>query len=118
MAKIVAGGVHYVLETTGNAGMLLLTMQVARKRGSAAFFTGDDVPDSVPRGMKVLHVIEGDSVPQIFIPRLITLYQRGKSPFEGLLKFYDFNDITRAMKDSLSGKTIKPVLLMNNIGSV
>jgi len=115
--KIVAGGVHYVLETTGNAGMLLLATQVVRKRGSAAFFTGDDVPDSVPRGMKALHVIEGDSVPQIFIPRLIKLYRRGKFPFDRLLKFYDFNDINRAMKDSLNGKTIKPVLLMNSIGS-
>lgn len=111
--RIAAGGVHYVLETTGNAGMLLVATQVARKRGSAAFFTGDDVPDSVPRGIKALHVIEGDSVPQTFIPELIKLYQRGKFPFNRLLKFYNFNDINRAMKDSLSGKTIKPVLLMS-----
>jgi aryl-alcohol dehydrogenase len=61
-----------------------------------------------------VQVIEGDSIPQIFIPRLIRLYRSGRFPFDRLLKFYDFKDINRAMKDSLSGKTIKPVLLMSS----
>jgi aryl-alcohol dehydrogenase len=62
-------------------------------------------------------VVEGDSVPQLFIPKLIKLYQSGKFPFDRLLKFYDFRDINRAMKDSRNGKSIKPVLLMSNNNS-
>jgi aryl-alcohol dehydrogenase len=53
-------------------------------------------------------------VPQLFIPQLIKLYQQGKFPFDRLIKFYKFKDINRAMKDSLSGKTIKPVLCMGD----
>jgi aryl-alcohol dehydrogenase len=112
--KIIAGGVDYVLEITGNAHLLQLAIEVLKKRGTAAFFTGDGVPEYVPRGKKAVAVVEGDSVPQLFIPELIKLYQSGKFPFDRLLKFYDFKDINRAMKDSLSGKTIKPVLCMSN----
>ncbi|MFA5183216.1 MAG: NAD(P)-dependent alcohol dehydrogenase [Syntrophales bacterium] len=114
MKKIVADGVNYVLETTGNSQMLHLAPEVIKKRGTAAFFTGEGVPDFVPKGIKAVQVVEGDSVPQIFIPKLIKLYQSGRFPFDRLLKFYDFKDINRAMKDSLSGKTIKPVLCMGN----
>lgn len=110
--KIIADGVNYVLETTGNEQMMHLAPEVIKKGGTAAFFTGGEVPDFVPRGKKAVQVVEGDSVPQIFIPKLIKLYQSGKFPFDRLLTFYDFKDINRAMKDSLSGKTIKPVLCM------
>lgn len=115
--KIVRGGVDYVLETTGNAQMLELAPRIVRKGGTAAFFTGDDVPDFVPKGIKAVQVVEGDSIPQIFIPKLIKLYQRGHFPIDRLLKYYDFKDINRAMKDSLAGKTIKPVLLMKSVHS-
>lgn len=114
ISKIIKSGVDYVLEITGNLQMLKLATEVIKKRGTAAFFTGDGVPDFVPRGVKALAVVEGDSVPQIFIPKLIKLYQSGKFPFDRLLKFYDFKDINGAMKDSLNGKTIKPVLLINS----
>jgi aryl-alcohol dehydrogenase len=111
---IIPGGVDYVLEITGNQQMLHLAVEVINKRGTAAFFTGDGVPDFVPRGKKALAVVEGDSVPQLFIPKLIRLYQSGKFPFDRLLQFYDFKDINRAMKDSLRGQTIKPVLCMSD----
>ncbi len=114
---IIMGGVDYVLEITGSPRLLRLAIKVIKKRGTAAFFTGDDVPDSVPKGKKALSVVEGDAVPQLFIPRLIKLYQSGKFPFDHLLKFYNFRDVNRAMNDSLRGKTIKPVLLMNDNNS-
>ena len=112
--KIIAGGVDYVLEITGNHRMLQLAIEVIKKRGTAAFFTGDGVPDFVPKGKKAVAVIEGDSVPQLFIPKLIKLYLSGKLPFDRLLKLYNFKDINRAMKDSRNGKTIKPVLCIGN----
>ena len=112
--KIIAGGVDYVLEITGNHRMLQLAIEVIKKRGTAAFFTGDGVPDFVPKGKKAVAVIEGDSVPQLFIPKLIKLYLSGKFPFDRLLKLYNFKDINRAMKDSRNGKTIKPVLCIGN----
>ncbi len=58
-------------------------------------------------------VIQGDAVPQRFIPYLIELYRKGLLPFDRLVAFYDFTDINRAIADAKSGKTIKPVLRMD-----
>ena len=57
-------------------------------------------------------VTEGWSLPRLFIPRLIDLYMKGLFPFDKLIKFYNFDEINVAADDSLSGKTIKPVLVM------
>ena len=52
-------------------------------------------------------------VPSAFIPKLIELYRQGRFPFDKLIKFYDFKDINQAAKDSLEGRTIKPVLIID-----
>jgi len=58
-------------------------------------------------------VIQGDALPQKFIPKLIKLYQPGRFPFDRLVKFYAFVQINQAVADSKRGSTIKPVLLMS-----
>ena len=55
-------------------------------------------------------VIEGESIPQIFIPQMIELFQRGEFPFDKMIKFYDPKDINQAVADSEKGVTIKPVI--------
>jgi aryl-alcohol dehydrogenase len=56
-------------------------------------------------------VIEGDAVPQTFIPKLISLYQKGLFPFDKLVKKYEFAEINAAFADSESGDTLKPVVV-------
>jgi aryl-alcohol dehydrogenase len=63
-------------------------------------------------GGTVRGCIQGDSIPEQFIPHLIDLYRAGKLPVERLVTFYDFADINQAAADSIAGKTIKPVLRM------
>jgi aryl-alcohol dehydrogenase len=55
-------------------------------------------------------IVEGDSVPDIFIPRLVDLYMQGRFPFDLLVKFYAFEDINTAAADSEKGETIKPII--------
>ena len=62
-------------------------------------------------GRKTKGVIEGDSVPQEFIPQMIELYRQGKFPFDKLIKTYPLADINQAVEDSASGVTIKPVIM-------
>ena len=61
-------------------------------------------------GKGVIGVVEGEAVPQIFIPQLIELYKQGKFPFDKLITFYDAKDINKAVEDSEKGVTIKPVI--------
>ncbi len=59
-----------------------------------------------------MSVIQGDAVPQQFIPKLIRLYRQGRFPFDKLVTYYRFRQINRAIADSKRGSTIKPVLLI------
>lgn len=58
-------------------------------------------------------VIEGESVPQNFIPKMIEMFRQGIFPFNKLIKFYTLKDINKAVEDSKNGLTIKPVILFN-----
>lgn len=62
---------------------------------------------------KVVGVNMGDSIPQIDIPRLLEFYKLGWFDFDKTEKFYDFEEINQANADSVSGKTIKPVLIID-----
>jgi aryl-alcohol dehydrogenase len=71
-----------------------------------------DMNDILIPGKTIRGIIEGNSVPEIFIPRLIELNTQGKFPFERLIEFYDLDDINRASEDAENGSTLKPVLRM------
>lgn len=49
--------------------------------------------DLMAEGKSMIGVIEGDSVPRVFIPQLIAYYKAGQFPFDKLVKFYDFAQI-------------------------
>ena len=110
IAAITGGGVDYVLEITGNRKMYQLATEVLNPRGTVAIFTGATGTKSLPGGRKTLGIIEGDAVPQLFIPKLIALYHAGQFPFDRLVKFYPFSEINQAIADARRGETVKPVL--------
>jgi aryl-alcohol dehydrogenase len=110
ITDITGGGVDYVVETTGDPQMHRLAIEVLNPHGVVALLTGETGTDSLPEGRKTLGIIQGDAVPQKFIPKLIGLYQAGEFPFDRLLKFYDLSEINRAIADAKRGDTIKPVL--------
>ena len=71
-----------------------------------------DVPSLERRRFRVRGVVQGDSVPREFIPRLVDLILEGRFPIEKMIKFYDFADINLAAQESSAGIAIKPVLRM------
>jgi aryl-alcohol dehydrogenase len=109
IAEITSSGIDYVVETTANPKMRQLAIDVLNPHGIVALLTGESGAD-LPEGRKTLGIIEGDAVPQIFIPKLIELYRTGQFPFDRLVKFYDLSDINRAIADAKRGDTIKPIL--------
>ena len=64
-------------------------------------------------GRVVRGIVEGDSVPDIFLPRLMELHVRGRFPVDRLMAFYDFDEIDRAARDAESGVAVKSVLRMH-----
>ena len=110
ISDITGKGVDYVLEITGNPNMVRLAIDVLNPRGTVALFTGESGPDSLLEGRNSISIVEGDAVPQLFIPKLISFYQEGLFPFDRLEKFYRLSEINQAIADAKRGDTIKPVL--------
>jgi aryl-alcohol dehydrogenase len=63
-------------------------------------------------GRTVRGIIQGESVPREFIPRLVDYVMDGRMPVHKMMTFYELADINRAAAESQSGKTIKPVIRM------
>jgi aryl-alcohol dehydrogenase len=103
-------GVDYVVECTGSDRLYRLAVVLLNPKGTAAYVAGENGPDSLPGGRRALSIVQGDAVPQTFIPKLIDFYRRGLFPLDRLEKFYDFEQINRAISDARCGRTIKPVL--------
>jgi aryl-alcohol dehydrogenase len=63
-------------------------------------------------GRTVRGVVQGDSRPREFIPRLVDLFMAGEMPLDRLITGYEFAEINRAAAEAASGATIKPVLML------
>jgi len=114
--EITGGGIDYIVEDTGDQELYRFGIDLLNPNGTMAILTGGSGTDSLPGGRRVISVIQGDAVPQRFIPKLIGLYKRGKFPFDRLVKFYNFSEINRAVADAERGATIKPVVRIGKPG--
>lgn len=83
--------------------------------GGAAFGTEVtlDMNSILIPGRTVRGLVEGDSIPQLFIPRLVELWRQGKFPVDRIVSTYDFDATDQAVHDAEGGKAIKPVLVMS-----
>ncbi|QUG41174.1 NAD(P)-dependent alcohol dehydrogenase [Psychrobacillus sp. INOP01] len=113
---ITNGGSNYAVETTGVPPVVKQSLNALRPLGTCAIVgVTPEMPidihnDLMAEGKTMMGVIEGDSVPRVFIPELVAYYKAGKFPFDKLVKFYDFDQINEAFEDSKSGIAIKPIL--------
>ncbi len=71
----------------------------------------------VGRGIGIRGVVEGDANPQLFIPRMIGFFRDGRLPLDKFVKTYPLARINEAVDDLESGRVVKPVLTMREIGS-
>jgi aryl-alcohol dehydrogenase len=90
--------------------MYQVAVQVLNPDGTVALVAAPNGATSLSKGRKTLSIIQGDAVPQIFIPKLIALHQTREFPFDRLVKSYEFSEINRAMAYARRGDSIKPVL--------
>jgi aryl-alcohol dehydrogenase len=110
------GGADYTFDTTGVPSVILTAINGLRARGTCGLVgvqTGDLVLDAmILTGKTLTSIVEGDADPRTFIPYLIELWRSGKLPFDDLIEQYPLSEINAAEQASLSGHTIKPVLVM------
>lgn len=113
------GGVNYSLDTTANPVVFKQAVECLKILGVCGLIGGTSPGTEVSLemnhilpGRTVRGIIQGDSVPQTFIPQLIDWYVDGRFPFDRLITPYPFADINQACADMAAGEVIKPVLQM------
>ncbi|MFD8203327.1 NAD(P)-dependent alcohol dehydrogenase [Streptomyces sp. NPDC003470] len=114
--RLTGGGVMYALDTTGSAGLINDALRslrptghlglVARLRAALPLEAG-----TLDRGRRISHICEGDAVPGLLVPRLISLWRAGRFPFDQLIRTYPLADINKAEHDCDTGRVVKPVLI-------
>ena len=120
LRTVAPDGLDYVVEVTGRPNMLVLALDSIGPMGTAALVGGPpmgttagiDMNTLLHGGLRLRGIVQGDSMPQIFIPELVALYQAGKFPFDRLIKRYELADINQAFADAARGDAIKPVVTM------
>lgn len=110
------GGTHFAVESTGVPAVVRQCLNALRPLGQAAIVGVTPVMeidvhnDLMAEGKSMIGVIEGDSVPRVFIPKLIEYYKAGRFPFDKLVKLYRFDQINEAFAESAAGIAVKPIL--------
>jgi aryl-alcohol dehydrogenase len=112
---ITGGGAQYGFDTTGIPAVIkngLMSLRMTGTMGLVGVQMGDLVLDAFSAlGKTMINILEGSAKPQEFIPRMIQLWQDGRFPFDRLIRTYPMSEINEAEQSSLSGGTIKPVLI-------
>lgn len=117
--KITGEGADYALECAGHPKVLRQALESVRRPGVCGLIGGAPMGtevafdmNSIMFGRTIRGILEGDSIPDIFIPQLVDLIMQGRFPLERLVTYYDFDQINQAVADSEEGRTIKPILKM------
>jgi len=116
--ELTGDGVQYSLECTGLPSVVRQAVDSLRLTGVCGVIgvapLGTEITldmNGIMFGRTVRGIIEGDSVPQTFIPKLVGLYADGRFPFDKLIKTYPLDRIEDAVAASESGDVLKAVLL-------
>lgn len=116
--RITNGGVNYSVDTSGNDSFVLTGLRCLAPLGVEAIvgitpkMEIDMFADLMAEGKTLRGVIEGEAIPKVFIPQLIEYYKQGRFPVNKIMKFYRFDEINEAFRDSNEGKCIKAVVRM------
>jgi len=120
LSEITGGsGVDYVVDTTGRPELLRQAADAIPVRGTVALVgaarpgteVSFEIGASLVKGWTFTTVVQGSSVPQVFIPQLIELWKAGEFPFEKLVSNYTLDQINAGFADSKNGLTVKPVMV-------
>lgn len=111
-------GASYAVDTTAVPAVITNLIN-ATAFGAQIAVVGVGKPDAqlplaliTGAGKTLVGAVEGDSVPQVFIPKLLAMYKAGDFPFDELITVYPFAEIERAIEDTKSGAAVKAVLSM------
>ncbi len=120
IVAITGSGADYALETTGVPAVLRAAVDCTAPAGQTGIIGAPafgtevslDINTILTAGRAIRGIVEGDSVPAIFIPRLLELWRQGSFPVDRLISTYDFDQIEQAAKHAETAEVVKAVVQM------
>lgn len=119
LRKLVPDGFDYAIDTIGYTPLIKDLLNGLGTAGKL-YLVGIAGPldlsgmDIMGESKQVIGLIEGDAIPQLFIPKMVKYFQKGKFPVDKLVKCYPFEQLDKAFADFEAGKVIKPVITFDN----
>ncbi|KPP96288.1 zinc-binding dehydrogenase [Erythrobacter sp. HL-111] len=118
IVDLTGGGATAALDTAGKQATFEAALRSLHSGGTLGVLTlpgAFEEPVPHPGGIdfltkRIVGVIEGDSVPETFLPRLFAHHAAGDLPIDRLIRTYPFAAIASAFADAHDGAVIKPVL--------
>jgi aryl-alcohol dehydrogenase len=116
--SITNGGTDYSVDTTAVPAVLRRALDCLAPGGTCAHLgiaaPGTEVHlnmSALLLGRQVRGVVEGDSVPRLFIPMLVELYCQGRFPFDRMITTHSMSDINAVITELPDLVTPKAVVI-------
>ncbi len=110
-------GLDYAIDTSGSNFLAELALGALSYTGTLLLAAGGTrltlTTGAVLGAKTVMGVNEGNSIPQVFIPKLFSYYKQGRFPIDKLVSYYPFEQINEAFEASHRGEAIKAVLIFD-----
>lgn len=111
-------GAHYVLDTSGNSKVLAAASQCLAPMGILGMVAPGGPGQTVElecltmlAGKQFRGIVQGDAVPQNFIPQLLDHFKNDRFPFNKMCRdYHSLDSVGVAIEDMGSGKAIKPIV--------
>ena len=120
--EIIPRGADMVIDSSGFMPVVEQSVNMIANRGRIGMIAVPGSLDAqlplpvvqwVTQGGTARGIVEGDSLPDEFLPQLIGWHKQGMLPLEKFSKTYQLAEINRAIEDAHTGKAIKAVLLLD-----
>jgi aryl-alcohol dehydrogenase len=110
----------FAIDTSGRPEMIRAAVAAVHSAGVVVLIAAGapgavaDIPlRDLIIGRQVRGAVEGDSVPQLLIPRLLELWRAGQFPVEALVRTFAAAELNDAMGAMKAGHVIKPVVVFD-----
>lgn len=117
--NILPGGTDFGIDSTGINSVVNEIIKSTHILGRSVILAMPSVPTLevdqsafLATGRSLQYVNAGESISDILVPKLISLFKQGLFPFDKLIKFYELEEINQAIEDSETGKTLKAIIRM------
>lgn len=112
------GGFDYAIDTSGRPESIRAALAATHNTGAVALIASGPVGTDISLplrdlivGRSIRGLVEGDSVPQLFIPALLDLWQAGRFPVDALITTFAHTDLNEAMRAMHDGAVTKAVIV-------